>query len=395
MAMVSTHGPGAINTISADKQYRGRVVEFTKACFGGALHHKQTLSITMLTYAVICADRLGVAAVGKALSRANGTTCKHGTKQTDRFLSNSKLTMHRLFEPYVRTLVGPSGRIPITIDWTDFDGDEHTTVCVSLLTSSKRGLPLIWLSVDKGELKDMQKEYERMVLLELARILGDRHHDVVILADRGFGDVEFYRFLENEVKFRFIVRYKQGIYTTIDGWMYPTNELVPKNGRIKVITDAYFTAQERGPYTAVLYKAAGMKEPWCLVTNIQEYNGRTIVNLYSRRFECEEGFRDLKDRRYGYGLSSTRIGDCRRRDRFLMLFAMAYVVLTLFGAASEILELDRTIRANTAKQRTHSLFHQGKALLGRLKRDIYHDLRKACDALFKKLRQEGACIAIH
>ena len=392
--MARTHGPGFKNTIPSNGQYRARVAAIIEKCYGGVLHHKQNTSIAMLTFAVVCADQLGVAALGKALALANGTNPKHGTKQVDRFLSNNKMNLRRLFEPYVRMLIGPAGWIPITIDWTDFDGDNHTTICVSLLTGSKRGLPLIWLSVDKANLKDMQKEYERRVLRMLAEILGNRYLDVVVLADRGFGDVDFYSFLEDELGFRFIVRYKEGIYTSEDGWLYPSIRLVPKNGRVKVIRDAYVTGAERGPYTVVLYKAAGMKDAWCLVTNLRDTRGRSIVNLYGRRFECEEGFRDLKDRRYGYGLSSVRISDCRRRDRFLILFALAYVVLTLFGAASEHLGLDRTIRANTEESRTHSLFHQGQALLGRLKRDVFDSLRRAADGFFRTFLKEGACVAI-
>ena len=125
---------------------------------------------------------------------------------------------------------------------------------------------------------------------------------------------------------------------------------------------------------------------------VQDFFDR--LPIHDHRSIGEEGFRDLKDRRYGYGLSSARIGDCQRRDRFLMLFALAYVVLTLFGAASESLKLDRTIRANTEKKRTHSLFHQGKTLLGCLKRDVYNELRKTCGDLFRKLRKQGACFAL-
>ena len=392
--MPKTYGPGFKNSVSSSGQYRARVAGVIGNCFGGVFHHKQATSLAMLTYAVVCANKLGVAALGQALALANGTKQKHGTKQVDRFLSNEKMNLRRLFEPYVRMLIGPAGWIPITIDWTDFDGDNHTTICVSLLTGSKRGLPLIWLSVDKSDLKDMQKEYERRVLRTLAEILGNRYLDVVVSADRGFGDVDFYSFLEDELGFRFIVRYKEGIYTSQDGWLYPAIGLVPKNGRVKVISDAYVTGAERGPYTVVLYKAAGMKDAWCLVTNLHDFRGRTIVNLYGRRFECEEGFRDLKDPRYGYGLTSVRISDCRRRDRFLMLFALAYVVLTLFGAASERLELDRTIRANTEKNRTHSLFHQGQALLGRIKQDVSDALQKAADEVFRTCLREGACVAL-
>jgi len=153
--MPKTYGPGFKNSVSSSGQYRARVAGVIGNCFGGVFHHKQATSLAMLTYAVVCANKLGVAALGQALALANGTKQKHGTKQVDRFLSNEKMNLRRLFEPYVRMLIGPAGWIPITIDWTDFDGDNHTTICVSLLTGSKRGLPLIWLSVDKADLKDM------------------------------------------------------------------------------------------------------------------------------------------------------------------------------------------------------------------------------------------------
>ncbi len=38
---------------------------------------------------------------------------------------------------------------------------------------------------------------------------------------------------------------------------------------------------------------------------------------------------------------------------------MALTLLTLLGAARESLGMDRMLKANTAKKRTHSLFRQG------------------------------------
>ena len=43
----------------------------------------------------------------------------------------------------------------------------------------------------------------------------------------------------------------------------------------------------------------------------------------------------------------------------LMLAAFAQGLLTLLGAASEAAGLDRYLKANTVKKRTHSLFRQG------------------------------------
>jgi hypothetical protein len=42
--------------------------------------------------------------------------------------------------------------------------------------------------------------------------------------------------------------------------------------------------------------------------------------------------------------------------------AFAIVFLTLLGAAGESLGMDRHLKSNTAKHRTHSLFRQGSML---------------------------------
>ena len=68
------------------------------------------------------------------------------------------------------------------------------------------------------------------------------------------------------------------------------------------------------------------------------------------------GFRDTKDLRFGMGLSVLHIGDPQRRDRLLLLNALAILLLTLLGAAGESLGMDRSLRTSTVKRRVHSLF---------------------------------------
>ena len=83
------------------------------------------------------------------------------------------------------------------------------------------------------------------------------------------------------------------------------------------------------------------------------------MNSYAKRWTIEPGFRDTKDLRFGMGLSVLRIADPQRRDRLLLMSAFAIVLLTLLGAAGESLGMDRHLKVNTAKHRTHSLFRQG------------------------------------
>jgi hypothetical protein len=102
-----------------------------------------------------------------------------------------------------------------------------------------------------------------------------------------------------------------------------------------------------------------MKEPWCLATSLSSDTARDVVHEYGRRFTIEETFRDQKDLHFGMGLSATHIGSADRRDRLLLLAAVAQALLTLLGAAAERAGLDRLHKSNTVKRRTHSLFRQG------------------------------------
>jgi hypothetical protein len=48
-----------------------------------------------------------------------------------------------------------------------------------------------------------------------------------------------------------------------------------------------------------------------------------------------------------------------RRDRLLLIAALAIALLTLLGAAGESLGYERHLKANTSKKRMYSLLRQG------------------------------------
>ena len=59
------------------------------------------------------------------------------------------------------------------------------------------------------------------------------------------------------------------------------------------------------------------------------------------------------------GLKATHIKSAARRDRLLLLAALAHALWTLLGAAGERCRLDRRLRTNTSKRRQLSLYSQG------------------------------------
>ena len=91
----------------------------------------------------------------------------------------------------------------------------------------------------------------------------------------------------------------------------------------------------------------------------QELSGSEAKRHYGKRFTCEESFRDIKDLRYGLGMSWTRVTKPLRRDRMMLLATLAHALLMELGAAGEDAGLDRLLKTNTSKKRTMSLFKQG------------------------------------
>ena len=133
----------------------------------------------------------------------------------------------------------------------------------------------------------------------------------------------------------------------------------PNNGRSLLLRGARVTKADRELGAVVCLKAKGMKEAWHLATSYDDKPAADIVKLYSKRFTIEESFRNLENLRFGMGLTDTRISTPARRDRILLVGAIAVALLTLLGAAGEAVGEDRRMRANTSKERAHSLLNQG------------------------------------
>lgn len=325
---------------------------------GAPLHAKQVESVTNAVVGVVHAVSLSIHAIGIGLASARGLQTKHAIKQVDRLLSNPALDVWALFAHWVPHVVAADTAIVVALDWTDFDADGHATIMLSLVTAHGRALPLVWRSVPKAQLKGHRNQYEDEVLLRLHEVLpaGVR---VTVLADRGFGDQQLYAVLR-DFGFDFIVRFRGNV--TVEsrtGETRPAQDWVPANGTVRQLRGARVT-QDRTPLDLVVcVQARGMAAPWCLAVGSATLTGAQAVRLYGRRFTIEEAFRDVKDPRYGLGLSTTHIGDPRRRDRLLLICAMATTLLTLLGRAGESLGMDRMLKANTVKKRTHSLFRQG------------------------------------
>jgi len=325
---------------------------------GDDLHAKRVLSVGNGVVGVMHAAALSVHAIGQGLAAANGTDPRHGVKQVDRLLSNRKLDVWDLFRVWVPFVAGSRSEIVVALDWTDFDGDGQSTIAAHMITRHGRATPLVWKSAPKASITDGERnDLEDEVLIRLREVLPPGVH-VTVLADRGFGDTKLYEYLDS-IGWGYVIRFRNCIHVTDEhGVSQPAKKWLHKGGRARMLRNAKVTAKEYETHVVCVH-AKAMKEAWFLATNRGDLRAADVVKLYGRRFSIEETFRDLKDPRYGFGLSSARIKNPARRDRLVFLFAITHALLTLLGAASEATGLDRKLKVNTVKRRTHSLFRQG------------------------------------
>jgi len=243
--------------------------------------------------------------------------------------------------------------------------------------------------VHKDDLKDARNDYEDASLRRLAEVLPDGV-TATILADRGFADTKLFKFL-TELGFGYVIRLKGNTrVSAADGTTRPAADWIGQSGRARKLRDATVTEARRPVGAAVCVHARDMKEPWCLVTSNRDATAPQIIRLYSKRWGVEPGFRDTKDLRFGLGLGAVRIADPQRRDRLLLLNAFAVVLLTLLGAAGESLGMDRHLKSNTVKTRSHFLFRQGSTLYDLIPNMPEHRLRPLVDRFAELLQQSRA-----
>lgn len=326
--------------------------------FADNLHKKRQLSLAYGAMGVLGSSSLFLHEIGRGMAKTRNKNKKHATKQIDRLLSNKGISIWDLSAQWVPYLIGSLNKILVALDWTAFAGDKQYMLSLNLVTSKGVSAPLLWKTVDKALMKHNRARYEDQILSRLKEVL-PADVRVTLLADRGFADQKFFRFLDEELHFHYIIRIRANTIITYKDESQHAQKHVRKDGYAVQLKQAEITLQQYEVKQVVIVQDKGMKAPWVLVSNA-DMKTREVVNCYSKRWKIEPYFRDLKDGRFGYGLRETHILASGRRDRLMLIVALSYTLLLQLGQAGEQIGFDKKLKVNTVKTRTHSLFRQGQ-----------------------------------
>lgn len=298
-----------------------------KLC-AGSLRLSQVKTLSALVSAVLCVQRVSLAAIGRQMAG----TVKHQIKRCWRFITNPRVETSDAMRGIVQRLVKQPGKaLIVAIDWVDIRGFQ-TLVAAAVLKG--RAVPICWASTT-GHLYTGHRSrnaFEESLLLVLRTMIPESVK-VIILGDRGFGRCALAAFCRQH-HFDYLIRIGPKVNVKLKGFDgklldYPVNK-----GIAKVLRDVAYRSD--GAVTqniVVLWKhrlPSHRDECWFLMTSLKG-TAATLCRLYARRMTIEQLFRDFKSKRNGWSLRNTQLTTPDRLDRLLLILAIAYLLLCGVG----------------------------------------------------------------
>lgn len=296
---------------------------------------------------------VGVLALGRAME--TGVACKHNIKRVDRFLGNTALETEALARGVFEAFAPEPGRVLVLADWTDMPNGK---LLVFSLPCNGRSIPLFAKAVAKKAGEGAMISAENEGLEALRRICRNRA-GVVVVADRGFGNQRWIP-KTKQLGFHFVQRLSGVFFADTEHYIGKLNEMNLRRGnRLRDWGQGSIGEDRSIRGRLVTAFDPNAKEPWYLVTDLDDASVQEIVNIYRRRWWIETTFRDKKNRHWGLGLANVLLKDPARYERLFCIVALAFIFLTAHGAAAEEQGFDKSCKANTRKVRVLNLLRMG------------------------------------
>jgi hypothetical protein len=321
-----------------------RVQKFSKAVTKDLLPTQQA-TIAQVVCGILVARCMLLAEIARHLETAVAFT--HTLKRVFRFASNPRLSQRpdaaldaapltaqqhiarrQLHALRRRLRLGPRTPLEIILDWTSVGPFQ---VLSALIGVEGRAVPVLQWSIRKWAFDTSQNAFEYEMLRCLRRIL-PRSSQSVIVADRGFGRTELFRFLD-ELGFLYCIRVKGDAWVTFSGYEGALKDYEVRVGQtFKLAPVRYHKRQGYELRLAITCaRLKGKASTWLLATNLRA-TARQIVDVYRRRFWCEETFRDQKQ---AFKLEAVRVASAEHLDNLLLALGIVFYLLMVLGVRAE------------------------------------------------------------
>lgn len=307
-----------------------RIEKFTSSVTKGLLSTQQA-TISQVVHSMLICRCLCLAELARCLH--SSTDFRHNLKRVWRFVSNHRINDRTAKEVVARRIVRqlhhrlqirPTQPLEIILDWTTAWPFQ---VLEALIPLDGRAVPVLSWAVRRGTMSCRQNTFEMDFLASLRRCLPKRWK-VVIVADRGFQRTELLRYIKG-LGLSFVIRVKGDAWIKSGKYEGKLRDYPLSTGQRFKLRDVIYHKTKRCPMKLVLNceKIEGKVCSWLLATDLGLSAGQ-VINIYERRFWCEESFRDQKQE---FDLEQVRVKQVSRLENLLLALAIVLMILAVIA----------------------------------------------------------------
>lgn len=313
------------------------------------------------------------------LGRTLDTTAKikHSIKRMDRLLNNDSLQKQKInyYEKMALILLKNNRNPIIIVDWSGLThcGQYHF-LCAALPVGG-RALPILSLAFPLSEYGSQQAHQQ---LVNVLKSILPKNCQPIVITDAGFRCPWFK--LIRSLGWDFIGRVRHHTqFSTEEDPSWKPIKILYEQARSKVSHLFHGLLAKANPLACEFYlikekkknrvckNLAGKKiqssvskkhqkresEPWLLVSSLtpDHYPPHGIINIYKKRMQIEEFFRDLKNTKNGFGLRHCRSAGVKRLNIILLIGALAIWILWILGSMVKEQKKHFEFQANTIRNR--------------------------------------------
>lgn len=379
-----------------------------------AIHKKRLKALMIMVEACIQSKKLSVTGLGRAIK--NAVYEKHNIKRADRLMGNLALNQERglLYSTMAKWIIGNHKQPVILVDWSDLSANRAFHLLRASLPVGGRALTLY--DEVHPEKKLGNGHIEKRFLKHLKDLL-PKNCCPIIITDAGYrtpwfnavqdlgwdfvGRVGGHTMIAPQSKADWI-RVEQIFETATTKPHYlGFIDLVKRN---PLACHAYLLRKKKqgrikktvfGKRCEMKYSkknAHRERTPWLIVTSLEGGTliTKRVINLYKTRMQIEEGFRDIKNSRWGFSFDEAKVSSKFRYENLLLIGVLATFAVWLTGKVAELKNMQRQYQANTVKTRNIlSTFYLGSRILNNQRIDFkLEDFKNALSALQEQFKTQ-------
>jgi hypothetical protein len=376
------------------------------------IHKKRLTTLQQMVQASFLTSTLSVTQLGRVVLNQSD---RSGIRKADRFLSNSKLQKEYplICQALCQNIIGNKQRPWIIVDWTDVPNRDYHILRAALVAKG-RAITLYEEIHNEKELGNT-KVQERF--LDTLKVILPKSCNPIIITDAGFSVPWFKKIMKLNWDYVGRVRGNKYYSRTALIWLKCKGLTDIASSTPKYLGKVYFTKKHafsvnmyviknilKGRHSFTLAgtirqdansknKSQAAREPLCLVTSLKNtpFTANKIVKIYQTRMQIEEGIRDLKSTKYGFGFEHMRSYKPKRILILLLIAMIASFIAWIIGYIAEMKNLHYQYQANSIKnKRILSFSFLGRRIIKRhLTLILYESFEKIIDNIQNKFVMEN------